>query len=897
MISGYLKLDENRKLVWSPATTDGDVTYTITGATHFTGLLDTPEDYEHGKYLRVHDTDQTIEYIDITGLAEEVAQEIDFPEGVTGFTGLHDTPSNYESGYYLRSTEVGIEYIDITGLAEEVAQEIDFPEGVTGFTGLHDTPSNYELGKYLRSSAEGVTYAGLIPETYNSIEEAPTPPSDYDGEIVRVGCDIMISCDGEWKPLVSTDRLPLSEEERVFYPGCVTTVGDSIIYTEYIDEVLNNNSALILEARLNGQTVDDVLHEVCTFQNIDGQSNNTSSEGTWQNITTNYNFASCPITFSNGTLRHWDTWSTRTSNGNSCPGASCEFSRDSKILAVGWAPHSSEPDMYIDMLSVVFSNGVLQNSPAPIASLRSNVATSYWGRSFSMNDDATVIAVSDVGLTNTNGGTGAVVVFERNASNNTITEKQLIRLPLTSSDCNIDDSVTIDGTTYPAGGHGYNGLQFRLMSVQVSGDGKTIAISFLQNYFDPNPKALFIYNYNDSTQTWDLIQTINGIGFQDMRMSKDGSTIAVKCGFHYSGNGSDLGVAEAFGYFATDGKGNIPVPGLSDSYFHGIKVFRRDSQNIWTNTDNLSIFDLGIQEAVQTEGIDWNKKIVWHLGNIFEINRDGTAINFQFPDRLSLRSYTGPSTNSLGQQLSFESIYLPTQVAQNHSDEYSGPAAVITWDGENWNRLGDFIFDKGTFGFSLQNVRRRSSYGLSNKRNGAISEDGTLFMASSRIFYDSDYYINANFLKWTGSSWEKLSKEWFRSRSNFDSHTEGGYTMSMTKHPDANTIVGFHGYKNQSSSASSKGFYFTEECSTNLVGGGTTSTNSPVYSCGVVRIKDTGYKWGLFPDNTQITVQAFPSSNCTFEGWTGGNFVDPSSLETTVTITDSTSITGNFSVI
>ena len=92
-------------------------------------------------------------------------------------------------------------------------------------------------------------------------------------------------------------------------------------------------------------------------------------------------------------------------------------------------------------------------------------------------------------------------------------------------------------------------------------------------------------------------------------------------------------------------------------------------------------------------------------------------------------------------------------------------------------------------------------------------------------------------------------------------------------------------------------FYFAEECSTNLVSGGTISNNSNISSCGVVRIKDTGYKWGLFPTDTQITVQAFPGTKCTFDEWTGGNFADPNSLETTLTITDSTSITGNFSVI
>jgi len=52
VLGGYLKLDNVGKLVWSPATTDGDIAYTITGATHITGLLDTPAGYDEGKFLR-----------------------------------------------------------------------------------------------------------------------------------------------------------------------------------------------------------------------------------------------------------------------------------------------------------------------------------------------------------------------------------------------------------------------------------------------------------------------------------------------------------------------------------------------------------------------------------------------------------------------------------------------------------------------------------------------------------------------------------------------------------------------------------------------------------------------------------------------------------------------------
>ena len=310
-------------------------------------------------------------------------------------------------------------------------------------------------------------------------------------------------------------------------------------------------------------------------------------------------------------------------------------------------------------------------------------------------------------------------------------------------------------------------------------------------------------------------------------------------------------------------------------YFHGLKIFKRDTQNVWVEQSSLTYFDLGIQEAVQTEGVDWNLPIAWALGSIFDINRDGSAILFQLPDRLEEN----------------DSALYPSFTSQAFSNENTGPIGVITWNGENWNRLGsNLLFDNGNLGYYMDTFDTFLDQ-TTCQAHGSISDDGTFIMVASRnMDVNNDYEVNMNFLKWNGSEWIKTSQNIYRGNNPLGTN---GYCMSKAKHPNADSIIAFHG----SNTSIFAVHHFSEECSTNLVSGGTTSDNSTISSCGVVRIKDTGYKWGLFPGDTEITVQAFPSSSCTFDGWTGGNFADPSSTETTLTITNSTSITGNFSVI
>ena len=222
LVSGFLKLDKDGKLVWSPATTDGDVSFTITGATHFTGLLDTPNTYDNNKFLAFDAFKNQITGVELKlassfyGPADVINNPHDLAEvgdkkileyhrtqehgyeikwvdqitGITTFSGLNGTPADYQEGKYLRSTADGLEYVDITGLAEEVSAEIDFPEGATGFTGLHDTPAdykNYEDRYFVVSSGDSLSYEQI--KFLENVKDAPNVnnvPSDGTGYLQLV---------------------------------------------------------------------------------------------------------------------------------------------------------------------------------------------------------------------------------------------------------------------------------------------------------------------------------------------------------------------------------------------------------------------------------------------------------------------------------------------------------------------------------------------------------------------------------------------------------------------------------------------------------------------------------------------------------------------------------------
>ena len=145
--SGYLQLTPAGNLVWAAGTTSGDITYNFTGSEFFTGLKDTPSNYDQFKFLR--SALNGIEYVDING-------------GVVAFTGLDGSPSFFTADKYLKVNSAGnsLEYADI-------------PSPILTFTGLTDTPSSFTnaSGQYLRiNSAENAVEFVDISGEINSQE-------------------------------------------------------------------------------------------------------------------------------------------------------------------------------------------------------------------------------------------------------------------------------------------------------------------------------------------------------------------------------------------------------------------------------------------------------------------------------------------------------------------------------------------------------------------------------------------------------------------------------------------------------------------------------------------------------------------------------------------------------
>ena len=118
LTSGYLQLTDQNTLIWSAIPTGGGTTnYNFTGSEYFTGLKDTPNNYDLNKFIR--STNAGLEYVDING-------------GVVSFLGLSGTPSNFTADKYLKinSSANAVEYADI-------------PSPSVDFTGLLDTPIDY----------------------------------------------------------------------------------------------------------------------------------------------------------------------------------------------------------------------------------------------------------------------------------------------------------------------------------------------------------------------------------------------------------------------------------------------------------------------------------------------------------------------------------------------------------------------------------------------------------------------------------------------------------------------------------------------------------------------------------------------------------------------------------
>lgn len=140
--SGYLQYS-NGVLSWAAGTTNGNISYNFTGSEFFTGLKDTPSNYDQFKFLR--SSSNGIEYVDINN-------------SIISFTGLKDSPNYFTANKYLK----------INGAGDGIIYS-DVPAPVVAFTGLTDTPSAFtnSSGKLLQvnnasNAIQFVDISGLI---------------------------------------------------------------------------------------------------------------------------------------------------------------------------------------------------------------------------------------------------------------------------------------------------------------------------------------------------------------------------------------------------------------------------------------------------------------------------------------------------------------------------------------------------------------------------------------------------------------------------------------------------------------------------------------------------------------------------------------------------------------
>ena len=193
-----------------------------------------------------------------TNLTSGVSQNFLLIQQITGqlstglsFTGLADTPTGFESGKFLVANETGLEWTDIE-------------DPVLSFTGLSDTPTGYDDGKILQSTADGLEWVDMPAggggaDSVDDITDLPDNPAD--GQLVAVGCDLYIGCNGQWVKVGANAIAPPTEA-----PACVSNLEEYNQYTEYKDQFLADNTSASFDAGLNNQTnIHDFIHDVCLF--------------------------------------------------------------------------------------------------------------------------------------------------------------------------------------------------------------------------------------------------------------------------------------------------------------------------------------------------------------------------------------------------------------------------------------------------------------------------------------------------------------------------------------------------------------------------------------------------------------------------------------------------------
>ena len=153
----------------------------------------------------------------------------------TGLFELKDTPTGYlgHSGDYLIVND-GESGIHFTGI-EKIAQDL----------------TDYGFG--------GVGGEKVIPREFDIL---PTP-SNFEGEVVRMGCDLYVSCNGQWQKILKEgDDVALPANSS--YPGCVSTLSESILYDQYKDQFIEDITEDVFERELLGLPTLPT-HEVCLY--------------------------------------------------------------------------------------------------------------------------------------------------------------------------------------------------------------------------------------------------------------------------------------------------------------------------------------------------------------------------------------------------------------------------------------------------------------------------------------------------------------------------------------------------------------------------------------------------------------------------------------------------------
>ena len=252
------------------------------GSLTFTGLSDTPNSYYDGKILQ--STTTGLAWVDMpTGggggggggggsssafsnnaiLSEWSNFYTIIPDaliledggGNTGIFAVNQVLSTDEIYYENRYEVSGPEhkYISFknTSSGEVGAHNAGISTTVISLSGLID---NNRAIYYGGSSSSG---GGI--DSIDDITDLPDNPTD--GQLITVGCDLYIGCDGQWVKVGADAVAPPSEA-----PACVSNLEEYNQYTEYKDQFLADNSNASFSAGLNNQTnIHDFVHDVCLF--------------------------------------------------------------------------------------------------------------------------------------------------------------------------------------------------------------------------------------------------------------------------------------------------------------------------------------------------------------------------------------------------------------------------------------------------------------------------------------------------------------------------------------------------------------------------------------------------------------------------------------------------------